>query len=106
MTTIARAVLAALVLAGPTLAAAAVKPTDAGTKPSSYAPRPNTNGHVYGSPIDPPITGHVTASHHTHTHKKHSASATARHAHRAPAHAGEAKAHRQVVGPQPSPRQP
>jgi hypothetical protein len=86
MNTVASAVLAAITLAGSTLAAAGDKPTDSGSKPSSYVSQPHTNRHVYGSPIEPPIVGRATAPHHTHAHKMQSTSAPRRHAHKAPAH--------------------
>lgn len=78
MRAIASAVLAAITLAGPTLATAGGKTTDSGLKPNSYAPQPHTNRHIYGSPIEPHIVGHARASHHTHTlkeavHKRHHA---------------------------------
>ena len=99
MTTIARALLAAIMLAGATLAAAAPPSADPRTKPSSYAPRPRTNGNVYGSPIDPPIVGHGAAARHAHAHGKRPTSAATHHAHRAPAHAAVAQAHPQSPGP-------
>ena len=104
MTTIATAVLAAITLAGPTLAAAAGKPTDSGSKPSSYAPGPHTNRHIYGSPIEPRIVGHATASHHTHAQKKQPTRTTTRNAHEAPAQHAEPKAPPQTLGPHPSSR--
>ena len=106
MIPIARTVLAAIALAGPVLAVAASQPANAGSKPSSYAPRPQTQGHVYGSPIEPPITGRAAASHHTygHEHKKEPSNGAAHHAHQAPAHPGRAKARSQAPGSPPSPR--
>lgn len=92
MKAVASAVLAAITLAGSTLAVAGGKPVDSGSKPSSYVSRPHTNRHVYGSPIEPPIVGRAAAPHHTHAHMKQSTSATTRNAHKAPAHRVEAKA--------------
>jgi hypothetical protein len=102
MTRIAGAVLAAITLAGPTLAIAAGKPTGAGSQPSSYAPRPHATQHIYGSPIGPPIAGHATASHHA--HRKHSTHATARNARQAPAHSVEARGYGHALDTQPGPR--
>ena len=104
MTKVASAVLAAITLAGPMLAVAGGKPTDSGSKPSSYAPGPHTDRHVYGSPIEPPIVGHATASRHTHAHKKQATSAKPRHVHGVPARHVDAKTRPQAPGPQLSPR--
>ena len=104
MKTLAGAVLAAITLAGPTLAVAGGKPTDSGSKPSSYAPGPKTNRHIYGAPIEPPITGHAKASHQAHANKKKPKQATARPAHRAPANHAGARTRPQAPGPRPSPR--
>jgi hypothetical protein len=68
MKTVASAMLAAITLAGPTLAVAGGNPTDARAKPSSYVSRPHTNRHIYGSPIEPPIVGRAAAPHYTHAH--------------------------------------
>ena len=93
MKTVVSAVLAAIMLAGATLAVAGGNPTDSGSKPSSYVSRPHTNRHIYGSPIEPPIVGRAAAPHHTHaSHKKQSTSATTRNPHKAPPHRVEAKA--------------
>jgi hypothetical protein len=92
MKTVASAMLAAITLAGPTLAVAGGNPTDARAKPSSYVSRPHTNRHIYGSPIEPPIVGRAAAPHYTHAHKKQSTRATTRNAHKAPAHGVGAKA--------------
>jgi len=60
MTRIATVVLAVLALAGPAPAVAGGKPADSRRpQPSSYAPRPHSSDHVYGSPIE---TGGVTPS--------------------------------------------
>ena len=80
---IAAAVLAAIALAGPTTAIAATKATDAGSKPSSYAPGPHTSNHVYGSPIGRPITGHAASA--QHAHKTNSPAAAAHPSRAAPA---------------------
>jgi hypothetical protein len=66
----ARTVLA-LTLMSPVLSMAADNPPAAGAKPSSFAPHPHANHHVYGSPIQPAIVGHK-ASHHQHASKKRS----------------------------------
>ena len=71
MKTIAPAVLAALALAGPAMAAAQTKPTASRTQPSSYAPGPHSGPHVYGSPIGPPIVGKARPSHHPRAVPKH-----------------------------------
>jgi hypothetical protein len=70
MTTIAITVLAAIALAGPSLSVADGKPTNTGSKPSSYTPQPHTSHHIYGAPIQAPIVGHVKASRHKHARSK------------------------------------
>jgi len=104
MTTFASVVLAAIALTGPSLAVAAGQAVESSSKPSSYAPRPHAHAHVYGSPIEPPITRHATASQHAHGHKKGSTDSAARHAHRAPAPAPAVatSAHSRAAGPQAS----
>jgi hypothetical protein len=57
MTRLAPATLAAVLLAASAPALAVVKPTNSHAPPSSFAPRPHTNRHVYGSPIEPRIVG-------------------------------------------------
>jgi len=61
-------VLAAVALVQPALSVA-------GEKPISYAPRPHTNQHVYGEPIEPAIVGHAKTSHYKPAPKKRSSSA-------------------------------
>jgi hypothetical protein len=92
MKTFAITVLAAITLAGPTLSAAGSKPVNSGSKPSSYAPQPHTNRHVYGTPLQPPIVHHANTSHHKHAQKKRSTSATTRGAPAALVHHDKAKA--------------
>jgi hypothetical protein len=95
MTTIAITVLAAIALAGPSLSVADGRPTNTGSKPSSYTPQPRTNHHVYGAPIQSPIVGHAAASHRKHARRKASTSATTRDATEAPVpHSGKVPAHR------------
>jgi hypothetical protein len=57
MTRLAPFALAAALLAASASAVAAAKPKDAHAPPSSFAPRPHSDRHVYGSPIGPPIVG-------------------------------------------------
>ena len=78
MTKIPIAVLAAIMLAAPTLSVAGGKPTDSGSKPSSYAPQPRTNHHIYGAPIGRPILGHAKASHRKQAQKNASTRANSR----------------------------
>jgi hypothetical protein len=75
MRTIAITVLAAVTLAGPPLSVAGNNPTDRCGKPNSYIPRPHTNHHVYGAPIQSPIVGHAKTFHHKHAPKQQSSSA-------------------------------
>jgi hypothetical protein len=63
--------LAAVALAQSGLSAAA-------DKPSSFVPHPHTKNHVYGAPISRPLVGHARTSHHSHTPKKRSSSASNR----------------------------
>ena len=86
MRTIAPAMLAAIALAGATLAVAAGNSTASGSKPSSFVPGPHTNRHVYGSPIGPRIVGHATASRHSHANKKQPTRTAARNVREAPSH--------------------
>jgi hypothetical protein len=92
MAKIAITVLAAIALAGSAVAAASGEPIASGSKPSSYAPQPHSNDHIYGAPIEPPIVGHAKASHHNHVEKKRSTSAKTRDAQRAHARHHRAKA--------------
>jgi len=95
MPKIAFKVLAVAALAGSMASVAGANTASAGSKPSSFAPQANTNGHVYGTPIDPPIVGHAKSSHHQHPQRHASTGAAAGgHAPRAPAHHGKAKASR------------
>ena len=80
MKAIVPAMLAAIALAGPAAAMADTKTAGSGSKPSSYAPGPHNSRHVYGSPIEPPITGHTVAPRHARAHKKQSTSAARRRA--------------------------
>ena len=61
MHTLATAVFAAIALAGPAVARADSKPGSSHPLPSSYAPRPHSSDHVYGSPIETPIVGRAHA---------------------------------------------
>jgi hypothetical protein len=70
MTKIAITVLAAITLAGSSVSDAIGEPFDSGSKPSSFAPQPHSNNHIYGAPIAPPIMGHAKASHHNQVQKK------------------------------------
>ena len=79
MKAIATAVLAAITLAGPTTADAATKATVGGSKPSSYAPGPHPTHHVYGSPIERPLTGRSASAHPAHARKSHSTKAAPQH---------------------------
>jgi hypothetical protein len=83
MTKIAITVLAAITLAGSTVSVASGEPIDSGSKPSSFAPQPHSNDHIYGAPIEPPIVGHAKASHHNHVQKQRSTSAMTRDAQKA-----------------------
>ena len=76
-------VLAAITLAGSALSNAGAEPIASGSKPSSFAPQPHSNDHVYGAPIEPPIVGHAKTSHHHHVQKKRSTSAKTHDAQRA-----------------------
>ena len=79
VTKIAIPVLAAIMLAGSTVSLASGGPA----KPSSFAPQPHSNDHIYGAPIGQPIVGHSKASYHNHVQKKRSTSAKTRDAQRA-----------------------
>ena len=92
MTKIAITVLAAITLAGSTVSVASGEPIDSGSKPSSFAPQPHSNDHIYGAPIGPPIVGHAKASHHNHVQKKRSTSAKTRDAQKAHVRHHKAKA--------------
>ena len=92
MSKIAITVLAAITLAGSTVSAASGAPIDSGSKPSSFAPQPHSNDHIYGAPIEPPIVGHAKAPHHNHVQKKQSTSAKTRDAHKAHVRHHRAKA--------------
>ncbi len=83
MTKFAITVLAAITLAGSTVSVASGEPIHSGSKPSSYAPQPHSNDHIYGTPIEPPLVGHARASHHNHVQKKRSTSAKTRDAQKA-----------------------
>ncbi len=85
-------VLAAITLAGSAVSNASAGPIASGSKPSSFAPQPHSNDHVYGAPIEPPIVGHAKAAHHDHVRKKRSTSAKTRDAQRAHVHPHKAKA--------------
>ena len=80
MTKFALAVLAAIALVQPALAADGAPPNSA-TKPSSFVPHSHSNSHVYGSPIQPAIVGHARASHQRHLQKKRSLSGANSNAH-------------------------
>jgi hypothetical protein len=73
MTRLVPAALAALLLAASAPAFAALKPTNSHAPPSSFAPRPHTNQHVYGSPIEPRIVGHTQPLEHKRAPTKRSA---------------------------------
>jgi hypothetical protein len=83
MTKIAITVLVAITFAGSTVSVASGEPTGSGSKPSSYAPQPHSNDHIYGAPIEPAIVGHAKASHHNHVQNKRSPNAKSRNAQRA-----------------------
>jgi hypothetical protein len=78
MRTIAITVLAAVMLAGAALSVFGDQPTDCGARPNSFVPRPSTNHHVYGTPIQPPIVGHAKTFHHNLAPKKKFSSAATR----------------------------
>jgi hypothetical protein len=61
-----------------TLSVAGDKSTDSSPKPSSLVPRPHSNTHVYGAPIQPAIVGHARTLHHKQTQKKQSPSTSHR----------------------------
>jgi hypothetical protein len=91
MTKIAITVLAAITLAGSSVSVASGEPIDFGPKPSSFAPQPHSNDHIYGAPIEPAIVGHAKGSHRNHVQrKKRSTSAKTRDANKA--HGGHHKA--------------
>ena len=85
-------VLAAIALAGSAVSAASGEPIASGSKPSSYAPQPHSNDHIYGAPIEPAIVGHSKAYHHSHVQKKRSTSVKTRDSQRAHVHHHKAKA--------------
>ena len=64
--------LAAVALLQPALSVAGVQSAGSGVKPkpSSFVPRPHTNHHVYGAPLQPVIGGHGKTSHHKRAPKK------------------------------------
>ena len=78
MKAIAIAALAAIALAGSVSSVAGPPQKPHKSKPSSYAPQPHSNHHVYGTPIQPPILGHSKASRHEPVQKKQPASETKR----------------------------
>jgi hypothetical protein len=82
MTRLAPAALAAILLASSAPAFAATKPANSHAPPSSFAPRPHTNQHVYGSPIEAPIVGHTRPLEHKRAPTKRSARTMARDSHR------------------------
>jgi hypothetical protein len=55
--------LAVFTLAQPALSVPGDKSTDSRAKPSSFVPHAQTNSHVYGAPIGPPVVGHSKVSH-------------------------------------------
>ena len=63
MSRFAMAALAVLTLVQPAFSAAGDKATDSRAKPSSFVPHAQSNSHVYGAPIGPPVVGHSKASH-------------------------------------------
>jgi hypothetical protein len=92
MRKIAIAVFAAITLAASTVSVASGEPIDSGSKPSSFAPRPYSNDHIYGAPIEPSIVGRAKASHHNHAQKKRSTNAKTRDAQKAHVRHHKAKA--------------
>jgi len=70
--------LAAAALVQPALSVAGVQPAGSGAKPkpSSFVPRPHTNHHVYGAPLQPVIGGQGKTSHHKRAPKKRSSDPT------------------------------
>ncbi len=54
----------AVTFALPLAADARDKPVDAGAKPSSFVPHPQSRRHVYGAPIQQPILGHAKRTRH------------------------------------------
>ena len=88
MTKIAMPLLAAIALAGSTVSVASGEPVNSGSKPSSLAPQPHSNNHIYGAPIEPPIVGHAKASHHNQVQKKRSTSPKSRDAQKAHVRSG------------------
>jgi hypothetical protein len=86
MTKIAKTMLAAITLAGPTVSVASGEPFHSGSKPSSFTPQPHSNNHIYGAPIERPIVGHAKPSHHNQVQTKRSTSPKTRDARKA--HAG------------------
>jgi len=88
--------VAAVTLAAPTVALADQKPKgNSHPKPSSYAPGPHTNQHVYGSPIE---THHATGT--TAPRAKISTKHSKTAAHHAAPHA-ELKGHQPPPAPAP-----
>jgi hypothetical protein len=81
MTRLAPAALAAVLLTASAPAFAAAKPTHPHAPPSSYAPGPHTNQHVYGSPIEPRIVGQAQPLQHKRTTTKRSARTMPRDSH-------------------------
>ena len=88
MTKIAITMLAAITLAGSTVSVASGEPFNSGSKPSSLAPQPHSNSHIYGAPIEPPIVGHAKVSHHNQVQKKRSMSPKTRDAQKAHVRSG------------------
>jgi hypothetical protein len=78
MTQFTLAVLAAVMLVQPVLAAAGDKPADTAAKPSSFVPHPRSNHHVYGAPIEPAIVGHNKSAHQKSAPKKQPSGAAKR----------------------------
>jgi hypothetical protein len=75
------AALGAVVLGAPALTSAATQPTGSHAPPSSFAPRPHSDRHVYGSPIEPRIVGHARAPVHKHAPTRASGRPTTRDGH-------------------------
>jgi hypothetical protein len=63
MARVATALFAAVTLGFSAFAWAGGDPTVTPAKPSSFAPRAQGSGHVYGAPIGPAIVGHRAAGH-------------------------------------------
>ncbi len=77
----AMSILIAIGVAGPAPALASGQPARSHPQPSSYAPRPHSTEHVYGSPIEPPIVGRAHAAQHRPVPTTASAKATTRESH-------------------------